>query len=152
MSEDNKDLSPHEAQQALESIGEMERAGWRRGVPDRWFGVGIAILIASLFALYALEDPYQYIPFPIIGLALFIIAAREKSGAYGRDFPNKAPNIWALVLSCVVLLTIFFGSIIIRRAYDLAWVPLAAGLLVGLLVFLASESERRAYLKKSQSA
>jgi len=151
MKEGNKDISSNEARQALASVGEMERAGWRRGVPDRWFGAGIAMLIASLFALYALENPYPYIPFPIIGLALFIIAAREKSGAYGRDFPNKVPNIWTLVLCCVVLLAIFFGSVIIRRAYDLAWVPLAAGLLVGLLVFLASESERRAYLKKSKN-
>lgn len=147
---DNTDrVNPDEAQKALDAVVKMESAGWRRAIPDRWFGAGVAVLIASLFALYALQDPYPYIVFPIIGLALFIVSAREKSGAYGRDFPGTKANIWATVLFTVVLLVIFFGSIVIRRTFDAAWVPLVAGLVVGLMVFLASESERRAYLKKT---
>lgn len=147
---DNIDnVSPGEAQEALESVAKMERAGWRRAVPDRWFGVGVAVLIASLYSLYALEDPYPYIVFPIIGLAVFITTARNKSGAYGRDFPSTKANAWAMVLFVVVMLIVFFGSIVIRRTYDAAWVSLVAGLLVGLMVFLASESERRAYLTKT---
>jgi hypothetical protein len=48
-----------------------------------------------------------------------------------------------------VLLVIFFGSIVIRRTYDAAWVSVVAGMLVGLIVFLASKRERRAYLAKA---
>jgi purine-cytosine permease-like protein len=51
-----------------------------------------------------------------------------------------------MVLIIIVLLVVFFGSIVIRRAYDAAWVPLVAGLVVGLAVFLTSESARRAHL------
>ena len=149
MIDDIDNVSPDEAQEALESIVKIERAGWRRAVPDRWFGAGVAVLIASLFALYALEDPYPYIVFPIVGLAVFITTVREKSGAYGRDFPRTTANLWAIVLFVVVLLVVFFGSIVIRRTYDAAWVPLVAGLAVGLMVFLASENERRAYLRKA---
>ena len=149
MIDDIDNVSPDEAQEALESIVKIERAGWRRAVPDRWFGAGVAVLIASLFALYALEDPYPYIVFPIVGLAVFITTVREKSGAYGRDFPRTTANLWAIVLFVVVLLVVFFGSIVIRRTYDAAWVPLVAGLVVGLMVFLASENERRAYLRKA---
>ena len=141
-------VTPDEAKQALESVVKMESAGWRRAVPDRWFGAGVAVLIASMFALYALEDPYPYIVFPIIGLALFITTAREKSGAYGRDAPASTANVWAIVSAIIILLIVFFGSIVIRRAYDAAWVPLVAGLLVGLMVFLTSESARRAHLAR----
>ena len=150
MSNDVKKLSPEEAQEALESVVKMEDSGWRRAVPDRWFGAGVAILIGSLFAVYALQDPYPYILFPILGLAIFISSAREKKGAYGRDFPSNT-NVWAMILFTTVLLVVFFGSIVIRRTYDAAWVPLVAGLLVGLLVFWASEGERRAYLDKTSS-
>jgi hypothetical protein len=140
-------LTPNQAKKALESVVKMEDAGWRRAVPGRWFGAGVAILIASMFALYALENPYPYIVFPIIGLPLFITTAREKSGAYGRDAPNTA-NVWAIVLFLIVLLIVFFGSIFIRRAYDAAWVSLVAGVLVGLVVFLTIESARRVHLAK----
>lgn len=148
MIDDIDNVSPDEAQEALELVEKMEGAGWRRAVPDRWFGAGVAVLIASLYSLYALEDPYPYIVFPIIGLAVFITTARDKCGAYGREFPSTNANAWAMVLFVVVMLIVFFGSIVIRRTYDAAWVPLVAGLLVGLMVFLASESERRAYLTK----
>lgn len=96
---DNTDnVTRAEARDALDSADKMESAGWRRGVPERWFGAIISALIGSLFA--------------------------------------------------AVLLVVFFGSIVIRRTYDIAWVPLVAGLLVALFVFLASERERRAYLAK----
>jgi purine-cytosine permease-like protein len=98
-----------------------------------------------------LEDPYPYIIFLIIGLPLFIATAREKSGAYGRDAPGTA-NVWAIVLSILVLLVVFFGSIAIRRAYDAAWVSLVAGVLVGLVVFLTSESARRAHRARVDQA
>ena len=48
-----------------------------------------------------------------------------------------------------VIISVFFGSILIRRTYDASWVPIAVGLLVGLVVFLTSESERRSYLAKA---
>jgi len=138
-----------EAKEALASIETMESAGYRRAVHERWFGVGIAVLIASMFAIYALKDPYPYIVFPIIGLGLLIAAAREKAGAYARDFPATKANRWALVLLGAAMVLVFFGSIFVRRAYDLYWVPIIVGLLVGLAVFWLSESERRSYLAKA---
>ena len=139
----------HEAKEALASIEAMESSGYRRAVPERWFGAGIAALIASMFAIYALEDPYPYIVFPIIGLALLIVATREKAGAYARDFPGPKANRWALVLFGATMILVFFGTIYVRRAYDLYWVPIIVGLLVGLVVFWLSESERRSYLAKA---
>lgn len=145
-------VTPDEAKKSLESVEKMEDAGWRRAVPGRWFSAGVAVLIGSMFALYALVDPYPYILFPIIGLPLFIMAAREKSGAYGRDASASTVNIWAIVLFITILLIGFFGSIFIRRAYDAAWVSLVAGVLVGLAVFLTNESVRRTHLAKADQA
>ena len=48
MIDDIDNVSPDEAQEALESVVKMEGAGWRRAVPGRWFGAGVAVLIASL--------------------------------------------------------------------------------------------------------
>ena len=148
MKEDNKPNSD-EARDSLDSIEIMKNAGYRLAVPHRWFGAGIAFFIGSLFALYALEDPYPYIVFPIVGFGVFIIAARESIGAYGREYPGTKANKWALALFMAVMILIFFSSIYIRRAYDLAWVPIIVGLLVGLVVVLISESERRAILARA---
>ena len=138
-----------EAQEPLDSVANMESSAWRRGVPSRWFGAVIAALIGSMFAIYALEDPNSYIVLPILAMAVFMQAARQKSGAYGREFPNTKANMWQMALFTVALLFLFFGSIVIRRTYDAAWVSIAAGLLVALIVFLDSERERRAYLAKA---
>lgn len=118
-------------------------------MPERWFGAGIATLVGSLFAIYALEDPYPYIVFPIIGIGAIIAGTREKLGAYGRDFPDTKVSKLALLLLASIMLIVFFGSIVIRRTYDAAWVPVVTGLVVGLPVFLLSERERRAYIAKA---
>jgi len=149
MISETENLSADEAREALESVTKMESAGWRRAVPERWFGAGLAALIGSQFAVYALEDPYPYIVFPIIGIALLLAASREKIGAYGRVFPDGKPNKLMLALFAAVLIVVFFGSIFIRRTFDAPWVSVIVGLLVGLTVFLASEHERRAYLAKA---
>jgi hypothetical protein len=149
MMNENENLSADEAREALESVTKMESAGWRRAVPKRWFGAAMATLIGSMFGVYALQDPYPYIVFPIIGIALLIASSRETAGAYGRDIPDSKANKWMLVLFAAILLVVFFGSIFIRRTYDAAWVSVVTGLLVGLTVFLASEHERRAYIAKA---
>ena len=152
MTDNTENISRGEAQEALESAAKMEGAGWRRAVPDRWLGAGFATLIGGLFALYALEDPYPYIVFPILGIGLLTavsMASREKTGAHGRDFPDSKANKWALLLFCIVTVVVFFGSIVIRRTYDAAWVPLVVGALVGVVVYWLSELARRAHIARA---
>ena len=43
----------------------------------------------------------------------------------------------------IFLLVLFFGGIYVRRAYDVAWVPMVTGLVAGVTIFLLSASERR---------
>lgn len=121
----------------------------RQAVPSRWLGIGAGLLIASLFALYALEDPYPYIVFPIVGLGVVFAAARAKRGPHNPDIPAIKANIGALVPVTAVMLFLFFGSIFVRRTYDIPWLPIAAGLLVGLVVFLLNEHARRTHPARS---
>ncbi len=146
----DRNLKSHEAQDALDSIESMNRAGFRRAVPPRWYGIGLSLIIAIGFALFALEDPGNTPAlFIVLGMVLFIGASRERIGAFGRDLPDTKTGMWAFVGVCVFLLALFFGGIIVRRAYDIAWVPLLTGFVAGTTVFLLSESERRYYLMRA---
>ena len=145
----NDDPTALEAAEALEIAAEMERAGNRRAAPQRWFGAGVAGLVFCQFGLYALQDPYPYIVFPILGIGLLMAGFRETAGAYGRDFTGTSANILGLIVFTAVMVSIFFGSIYLRRAYDLFWVPVVVGLLAGLIIFWLSEIERRTYLRKA---
>ncbi|MGI9464622.1 MAG: hypothetical protein ACR2OM_11810 [Aestuariivirgaceae bacterium] len=127
----------------------MRDTAGKRTPPSRWFGIGAGLLVASLIALYALPDPYPYIVFPIAGLGIFITAARAKSGAHKHALLAIKANMWASVPVVAMLFFVFFGSVVIRRTYDVYWVPIIAGLLVGLTMFLINESARRSYLARS---
>lgn len=139
---------PTDAQQALDSVSALEDAGRARAAPSRWFGAGVALLIACLFALYALDDPYPYVVFPIVGLGLFITAMRENAGAYGREFPVTKAHLLALISVILAAVLVLVGTVYLRRVFDAAWVPIAVGVAVGLVLFLANESARRSMLAR----
>lgn len=145
----NKTIDSGAASDALDSVEAMQRAGYRRAQPPRWFGIGIALVIAIGFSLYAQKTP-GHVPglFIALGVALFGGYGRERIGVFGKEFPDTKTGWWALAALCLFLLTLFFGGIYIRRIYDLAWVPVATGLIAGLTILLLSESERRYYIAK----
>lgn len=128
----------------------MTKAGFRRAVPPRWFGIGLSLIVAIGFALYAMDDPGNIPALCIVlGMALFIGASREKLAVLEQDLPGTKTGIWTLVAVCVFLLALFSGGILVKRAYDITWAPLATGFVAGLTIFILSESERRYYLMKA---
>lgn len=145
-----KNIKSDEAQDALDSVGKLTSSGFRRAIPPRWYGVGISLIVAIGFALYALEDagntPALFI---VLGIALFVGFSRERINVFGKELPDTKTGIWALAGICVFLFSLFFGGIFVRRAYDIAWVPLVTGLIAGITIYLLSESERRFYLRKA---
>lgn len=145
-----ENIKSDEAQDALDSVEKMTRSGFRRAIPPRWFGIGISLIVAIGFALYALEDPGSFPGlFIALGIALFVGFSRERIGVFGKELPDTKAGVWAMVGICAFLIALFFGGIIVRRAYDIAWVPLVTGLIAGITIFLLSESERRFYFKKA---
>jgi hypothetical protein len=147
---DNNSIRANEAQDALHTIEDMHAAGRKRATPPRWYGIGISLIVAVGFALYAQKDPGS-IPGLVIalGTALFVASSRDKTGALGKAIPDTRSGIWALVAVTAFLLTLFFGGIYVRRAFDLAWVPIVTGLIAGVTIFFLSVSERRYYLGKA---
>jgi hypothetical protein len=145
---DDNSVKPNEAQDALNTIDRMSAAGRQRAIPPRWYGIGIALIVAVGFALYAQQDPGDFPGiFIALGVALFAAASRDKIGAMGRAVPDTKPAMWGLFGVSVFLMALFFGGIYFRRAYDLAWIPVVTGLIAGMTIFLLSESERREYRK-----
>ncbi len=143
-------IEPGEARDALNSVEKMQSAGFRRASPPRWYGVGIALIVTIGFSLYALEDPGSYPGlFIALGIALFVGFSREKIGAFGKELPDTKVGMWALAGVCAFLLVLFFGGIYIRRAYDVAWMPLVTGLTAGITIYLLNESARRYYHAKN---
>lgn len=137
-------IKPDEAQDALNTIQEMKAAGRKRGVAPRWYGIGIAIIVAVGFALYAQQDPGDFPGiFIALGVGLFAAYSRDKIGAMGRALPDTKPAMWGLLGVVIFLFVLFFGGIYFRRLYDLAWIPVATGLIAGTTIFLLSENERR---------
>jgi hypothetical protein len=146
----DKNIQPDEARSALDSVARMNRAAFRQAAPPRWYGAGISLLVATGFALYALDDPGDFPAlFLVLGLALFVDFSRRTMGASARGLPGTRTGVLAFAAICLFLLALFFGGIIVRRTYDMAWVPLLAGLIAGVTLFLLSESERRYYQAKA---
>lgn len=144
----NINLKSSEADDALESVEKMTSVGYRRALKPRWHG---AEIVAIGFALYALENPGNSLGlFVALGLVLFLGSSRDKIGASGKELPDRKTGLWALAGICVLLLTLFFGGIIVRRAFDSAWMPLVTGLIAGITAFLLAESERRYYIDKAK--
>lgn len=147
---ESENIKPDEAQDALDSVEKMKSSGFRRAIAPRWFGIGISLIVGVGFALYALEDPGNSPAlFIVLGVALFMGFSRERIGAFGKDLPDTKVGILAMVGICTFLVALFFGGIIVRRAYDITWAPLVTGIIAGITIFLLSESERRFYLKKA---
>lgn len=146
----DQDLKRDNAKAALDSIAEKQRAAFRRAVLPRWYSAGLALIVAVGFSLYALEQPGNMPAlFIVLGLALFIGASRNRIAASGKELPDTRIGVLALIAVCVFLLALFFGGIIARRAYDIAWLPVLTGCIAGATIFLLGESERRYNLTRS---
>jgi len=127
----------------------MSTNGQKRGVAPRWYGAGISVIVLVGFALYAQQDPGGF-PGILIALAVGLFASytHHRIGSMGRAFPDTRPAMWGLLGVVVFLLILFFGGIYFRRLYDLAWIPVATGLIAGATIFLLCENERR-YINKN---
>ena len=149
----NDPIQTDEAKAALDTVEKMRGAGLRRAVPTRWYGIGIPVIVAIGFGLYAQQDPGSLPGLVLaLGTVLFVASSRDKTGVLGKAVPDTRTGIAAATALIVFLLALFFGGIIIRRTYDLAWVPLVTGLIAGGTLFLLNESERRRYLPQADDS
>ncbi len=92
-------ISSDDARDALDSVEEMQRSGFRRAVKPRWFGLGLSLLVGIGFALYSMEDPGN-VPGLLIclGVVLFISLGQTQMGVSGNTFPGTTRGVLAMIL------------------------------------------------------
>ena len=139
---DSNPIGAEEAQESLETIQKMRDASLKRATPPRWYSFGIALIVAVGFALYAQKDPGDFPGiFIALAVAVFVAASRDKLGALGKAIPDTRTGVWALLGVSVFLLVLFFGGIYLRRAFDLAWIPVVTGLVAGATIYIIAEHD-----------
>ena len=110
---DSDSIKSDDAQDALNTVEKMSAAGRKRGVPPRWYGLGIATIVTVGFALYAQQDPGNFPGlFIALGVALFTAFSRDKIGAMSRSVPETRAAIWGLIGLCVFLGIVFWWNLL----------------------------------------
>ena len=149
MSEHLNQAQTEDAQQALDSIEQMEKAAYRRASPPSWFGIAIAALTGSLVTL-AVADMRQFQVLIILGIGLTISYQGQKSGVSIKTYPLKL-----FVIAIMLLLPLYFGMIILGQllvpALDQTLAAILAGMIFAVVVYSLSVVERRLYLSKTAS-
>jgi hypothetical protein len=139
---DDNPIRADEARESLETIEKMRSASHRRAAPPRAYSLGIALIVTIGFALYAQNDPGDFPGiFIALGVALFAASSRNKMGAMSKAVPDTRTGVWALIGVSAFLFALFFGGIYLRRAFDLAWLPIVTGLIAGATIYFIAEHD-----------
>lgn len=157
-------MTPEGAQDALNAVQEMERAGWRRAALPQWVGLTYALLFAAFVIICGIIEKkvftisgVSFSSIQAIGLAFLIFVmlpyaryTRAKFGAYRSDHkPPKGQGLayLAVLAGLVVLLCV---GIFIGITYDLIWLSVLVGIISGLYYYLLFEWVRLSYLELSR--
>lgn len=163
VSKETHGLTPYEARDALKTADTMERAGWKRAAPGRWFSVVNALFISFIVALFALPDTR----IPVLGLPIavrdmfivfggsaygvFIWRYHSRLGAYARAF-SSYKGAWlpttSFMLGFVVLIVLSF---IFNTFLNMAWVSILAAILAGCWTYAVFEWERQRILELTRT-
>ncbi|PHS08951.1 MAG: hypothetical protein COA88_05450 [Kordia sp.] len=144
----NKHIKTEEAQEALDSIKEMEYAGLKRILPSpRWLGVILGTLIGTQIALLGAEiRTYNTILIVLIVIiSIAIINKNQSAGVRERILLPKQTIIICLI--CVIPL--YFLAIIsgqyLNNHFDYYLAPFAIGGLVTISIWSLVVSAHRTY-------
>ena len=149
MSDTKNQTQTEDAQQALNSIQQMEKAAYHRATPPSWFGITIALLTGSLVTL-AVADMRQLQVLIILCIGWVISYQSQKSGVSIKTFPIKT-----LLITLILLVPLYFAMIIIGQlilpAVGQVLAAMFAGIIFASVVYSLSVVERRIYLHKTPS-
>lgn len=148
---DPDDIGPAEAKEALKLVLQAESAGLDLAMPTRWFGIAIALTVSSMVTISAYGKT-ELIVLSLAVLAAVLATQKNKQGAVLKAGPNGAKGVVAIIGLLLFALALIAGAKILYQAHDYGWAPVAAGLLMAVLVYLLSVSERREYAAKIEAA
>ena len=139
-----------EAQEALDSIAEMERAALQRAIPSPWLGAAIGLLSGALVALsVAGRQEYHLYVILVIGCVLVweSVNKRHIMGVSARHSPSKITAIELIILIPLYFLLVVGGQALAGMLGSVG-ASLSAGVILAVTVFAVSYWERRWYFTR----
>ncbi len=145
--ENNDNISTNDAQQALNTVMQMERTSIKQALPPIWFGIVMALTIGILvFTIAAGLRDYYF--FPIIAIPLILAARSVKTQALPKTKPMDSKGVVAMIGLVTILLGLIAGGRFLMEIYEIKWSPIVAGSIATIIVYLLSVAERSEYLRK----
>lgn len=147
----NKQIKSKEAQEALDSIKEMEHVGLKRVLPTpKLLGAILALLIGTQIASLGAEiRTYNTILIVlIIIISIAIINKNQSAGVAERILLSKQTIIIGLI--CIIslyFLAIISGQYLINH-YEYYWAPFVIGAFVTISIWILVVSAQRSYINR----
>ena len=145
--ENNEKISKNAAQDALDSIVQMERTSLQQSIPPVWFGIAMSLAIGTLVFIIAagLRDYYV---FPIIAIPIIMASRLAKTQAIPKTMPMGSKGVFAMIGLVICFLALIAAGRIFTELYAMVWMPIVVGAIAAIIVYWLSVAERNDYLKK----
>ena len=138
------------AQEALESIAEMERAALQRAIPSPWLGAAIALLSGALVAL-SVAGRQEFHLYIILAMGSVLVSEsvnkRHRKGVSARHSPSRITAIEGVILIPLYFLLVVGGQALAGILGSLG-ASLSTGVILAVTVFAFSRWERRWYFTR----
>jgi len=148
MSNKNTSIKSREAQEALNSIKEMEHAGLKRALPTpKLLGAILAILIGTQIALLGAEiRTYNTILIVLILImSIAIFNKNQSAGVTERILLSKRTIIIFLICIIPLYFLAIIGGQYLNNHYDYYWAPFVIGTLVTISIWSLIAGAHRSY-------
>ncbi|WP_027077999.1 hypothetical protein [Maribacter antarcticus] len=145
----NKQIKSKEAQEALDSIKEMEHVGLKRVLPTpKLLGAILALLIGTQIALLGAEIRTYNTILIVLIISIAIINKNQSAGEAERILLSKQTIIIGLI--CIIplyFLAIISGQYLINH-YEHYWAPFVIGAFVTISIWILVVSAQRSYINR----
>lgn len=135
--------------EALAAISAARTAVGQRFKVHWGYDVVYGVCCGGIVAAQGLPQPLGIgiVGLSVAGLALMVHKWRKQTGMWvsGVSPPHAR---WVAIGLMAVLLGLIFGSLYLTRITELWWIPLAAGVVGGIVAVLASRLWMRIYLRE----
>jgi len=151
MSNKKTHIKSEEAQEALDSIKQMEHAGLKRLLPTpRWLLAILGTLIGTQIALLGAEiRTYNTILIVLIVImSIAIINKSQSAGVRERIFLSKR----TIIICLICIIPLYFLAIIsgqyLNNHFEYYWAPFAIGAFVTISIWSLAVSAHRSYINR----
>ena len=147
MTNDKNHIKSKEAQEALDSIKGMERAGLKRVLPPIWFGATLALLVGTLIALVGAGiRTYNWLI--IILMAVTIIYQNLSAGATERLILSTRTVITLIICSVASFFLLVITAQKLKDTFGFDWAPIVIGALAAVVFFIITIIARNSYFSR----